>query len=127
MEAKITVLPGDGVGPEIVAEAVKILEAIAKKFGHHFRYIYKDVGGAAIDKHGTPIPKKTIESCQRSDAVLLGAVGGPKWDDLKGEARAEWPVLYMRKEFGLFGNIRPVKLYSPLVNIINLKPELVQH
>ena len=81
MEGRITVLPGDGVGPEVTAEAVKILETVARKYGHTFNLQYADMGGIAIDKYGDPLPPETLQACRRSDAVLLGAVGGPKWDD----------------------------------------------
>ena len=126
MEKNITVLPGDGVGLEIVTEAVKVLEAVAQKYGHKFHCNYHDIGGTAIDKYGTNLPEETIKACETCDAVLLGGMGGPKWDHLEGEARADWPVLFLRKHFKLYANIRPVKLYNSLVSRTNFKPEVVR-
>lgn len=126
IEGKITVLPGDGVGPEIVAEAVKVLETLANKFNHKFKLTYADIGGISIDRHGTAISGKALNSCRESDAILLGSVGGPKWEDPKNQVRPESAVLTLRREFGLFGNIRPVKLFPALVNATSLKPEVVQ-
>lgn len=125
MEGKIAVLPGDGIGPEITAEAVKILETVDKKFNHKFSLTYADIGGIAIDRHGTPAPDETIKICQESDAILLGALGDPKYSDTMADVRPESSILTLRQEFGLFGNIRPIKLYPALVNATSLKPERV--
>ncbi len=126
MRFEITVLPGDGVGPEVTAEAVKVLEKVGEKFGHRFNFRYGDVGGASIDKHGVALTEETLEMCRRSSAVLLGAVGGPKWDDPLAKVRPEDGLLALRKELKLFANLRPVKVYPALLSSINLKPEVVQ-
>jgi 3-isopropylmalate dehydrogenase len=123
---KITVTPGDGVGPEVVAEAVKVLQAIGRKFGHSFDLDYKLVGGAAIDATGEALPRETVKACQNSDAVLLGAVGGPKWDDPRAPVHPEDGLLALRKGLGLFANLRPVKVYPMLVNGTNLKPHVIE-
>ncbi|MCK4784422.1 MAG: 3-isopropylmalate dehydrogenase [Desulfobacteraceae bacterium] len=125
MEGKVVVLPGDGIGPEITAEAVKVLKAVEKKYDHKFELIYDDVGGASLDKHGVPIRKETLEKCHESDAILMGALGDPKYSDTMADVRPESSILTLRKEFGLFGNIRPIKLYPALVNATSLKPERV--
>jgi len=125
MEGKVVVLPGDGIGPEITAEAVKVLKAVEKKYDHKFELIYDDVGGASLDKHGVPIRKETLEKCHESDAILLGALGDPKYSDTMADVRPESSILTLRQEFGLFGNIRPIKLYPALVNATSLKPERV--
>lgn len=125
MEYKITVLPGDGIGPDIVREAVKVLDAVAGKFGHKMVYDYQLMGGAAYDKTGTPLPEETMKSALSSDAVLLGAVGGPKWDGLKGDERPEAALLGIRKGLGLFANIRPAKIYPALSAACPLKPEII--
>ncbi len=123
---KITVTPGDGVGPEVAAEAVKVLQAIGRKFGHSFGLDYKLVGGAAIDATGEALPRETVKACQNSDAVLLGAVGGPKWDDPQAPVHPEDGLLALRKGLGLFANLRPVKVYPMLVNGTNLKPHVIE-
>lgn len=125
MNKKITVLPGDGIGPEIVAEAVKVLEKIADKFGHSFEYTYVDIGGCSIDKFGVPITDEGMRLCKESDSVLLGAVGGPKWDDCPPAIRPEKALLAVRKELGLFANLRPTKLFSQLSSASPLKQEIV--
>ena len=102
MEKKITVLPGDGIGPEVVASAVKVLQVIGKRFNHTFHLGYAAIGGAAIDQFNNPLPAETIAMCEESDAILLGAVGGPKWDNNPPELRPEKGLLKIRKHFDLF-------------------------
>ncbi len=125
MDFKIVVTPGDGVGPEIVTETVKILKVIEQKYGHKFNLDYRLIGGAAIDEEGVAVSKETLEASKKADAVLLGAVGGPKWDDPLAKVRPEDGLLETRKYLGLFANLRPVKLYPMLVQGSNLKPEVV--
>jgi len=126
MHAKITLLPGDGIGPEVVAEGVKVLKAVAKKFGHTFEFTQALAGGIAIDETGSPLPDDTLDACRQSDAVLLGAVGGPKWSDPKANIRPEQGLLRLRKELGLFANVRPVKVYPALASASTLKREVVE-
>jgi 3-isopropylmalate dehydrogenase len=121
----LVVLPGDGVGPEVVVEAVKVLQAVGSRFGHDFNLQYGLVGGVAIDETGTALPEDTMKLCKKSDAVLLGAVGGPKWDDPQAKVRPEDGLLALRKGLGLFANLRPVKVSPVLVDETNLKPEVV--
>ena len=126
MKANIAVLPGDGVGPEIVAEAVKVLEAIAKWFGHDFAMTVHPVGGAAYDLCGDCLPDTTLAACKAADAVLLGAVGGPKWDALPPDRRPERrALLTLRSELGLFANLRPAKVWDALKDASPLKDEIV--
>ncbi len=126
MKKTIAVIPGDGVGPEIVGEAVKVLAATAKKFGHDFEMTTYPVGGAAYDLYGDCLPDTTLAACKAADAVLLGAVGGPKWDSLSGPQRPEKrALLTLRKELGLFGNLRPAKVWDALKGASPLKPEIV--
>jgi len=122
----LIVLPGDGVGPEVAAEAVKVLEAIGKKYGHNFNLNYRLIGGAAIDGEGAAVSPETVNLCKKADAVLLGAVGGPKWDDPLAKVRPEDGLLELRKSLGLFANLRPVKVFPVLVNSTNLKPEIIK-
>ncbi len=126
MRYDITVLPGDGIGPEIVAEAVKVLDAAGKKFGHEFNYTYCPFGGAAIDECGEGLPQSTLDTCKNSDAVLLGAVGGPKWDDLPGDKRPEKALLGIRQGLGLFANLRPAIMFDQLIDACPLRPEKVE-
>ena len=126
MQFKLTVLPGDGVGPEITEATVKVLQTVAEKFGHKFDLHYGLIGGVAIDERGVSLPPDTLKMCQSCDAVLLGAVGGPKWDDPKAKDRPEVGLLALRKELDLFANLRPVKTLPMLVNSTNLKPEVVE-
>ena len=126
MEFKIAVLPGDGVGPEVVAEGIKVLEAAGRRFGHSFELEYGRVGGNAIDDFGTALPDETIEICNHSDAILFGAVGGPKWDDPRATVRPEDGILAIRKNLGLFANLRPVKVYPALINSSPIKPHLLE-
>ena len=126
MNFNIVVTAGDGVGPEVINEAVKVLKAVGKKYKHNFSLNYRLVGGAAIDAEGTAVSKETLELCKKADAVLLGAVGGPKWDDPLAKVRPEDGLLEMRKSLGLFANLRPVKVYPMLVDATNLKPEVIK-
>jgi len=125
MEYRITVIPGDGIGKEITEGAVKVIKKIEEKYNHKFNLDYADIGGIAIDNHGTPLPKETTEMCKNSDAVLLGAVGGTKWDHLKGADRPEKGLLDIRKELGLYTNLRPAIVYEPLKNASPLKAEII--
>ena len=125
MNKKITVLPGDGIGPEIVDEAIKVLNKISDKFGHNFNYTYVDIGGCSIDKFGVPITDDGMRKCKESDSVLLGAVGGPKWDNVDPSIRPEKALLAVRKELGLFANLRPTKLFPQLADASPLKQEIV--
>lgn len=125
MNKKITVLPGDGIGPEIISEAIKVLNKVADKFGHAFDYTYVDIGGCSIDKYGVPITDEGMARCKSSDSVLLGAVGGPKWDNCPPAIRPEKALLTVRKELGLFANLRPTKLFSQLADSSPLKQEIV--
>jgi 3-isopropylmalate dehydrogenase len=127
MQAKITLLPGDGIGPEVIAEAVKVLSAIGNKFGHDFMFTEALAGGIAIDQTGTPLPDESLAACRDSDAVLLGAVGGPKWSDPKAAVRPEQGLLKLRKELGLFANIRPVKIYPALADASTLKRDVIEN
>ena len=126
MNATILVLPGDGIGPEVTAEAVRVLEAVAEKGGHRFEFRYELIGGAAIDAEGTALPDATIDAAQGSDAVLLGAVGGPKWDDPQAKVRPEQGLLAIRKALGLFANLRPVTVLPELYSASPLRPELLE-
>ncbi len=110
MNYTITVLPGDGIGPEVTAEAVKVLESVGSRFGHSFEYRQGEIGGIAIDKYGTALPDKTLEACEGTDGILFGAVGGPKWDNSKAKTRPEAGILAIRKGLGLFANVRPIKM-----------------
>ncbi|GAB7388560.1 3-isopropylmalate dehydrogenase [Bacillaceae bacterium] len=122
---KITVLPGDGIGPEIVGEGIKVLQAVAADEGISFALDYKKIGGIAIDEEGTPLPADTLESAKNADAVLLGAVGGPKWDNYPAELRPEKGLLSIRKALGLYANLRPAAMYKCLEGASSLKPEVV--
>jgi 3-isopropylmalate dehydrogenase len=126
MQFELVVLPGDGVGPEVTTEGIKVLEAAGKKSGHSFKLHYGLVGGVAIDKEGTALSDDTLKMCQEADAVLLGAVGGPKWDDPMAKVHPEDGLLDLRKGLGLFANLRPVKVSPVLVNSTNLKPDVIR-
>ena len=122
----IVVLPGDGIGPEVVAEGMKTLRAIEQRFGHRFDVGEEIVGGAAIDAYGVPLRPETISACKHADAVLLGAVGGPKWDDPNATVRPEQAVLELRKRLGLFANLRPVRTLPALVGNYTFREEVVR-
>ncbi|HWK21536.1 MAG TPA: 3-isopropylmalate dehydrogenase [Ureibacillus sp.] len=127
MEKKITVLPGDGIGPEVVASAVRVLQVIAKRYNHDFQLAYAAIGGAAIDQFQDPLPEETIEMCKESDAILLGAVGGPKWDNNPADLRPEKGLLRIRKTFDLFANLRPVKAFPSILDASPLKREVAEN
>ena len=125
-EKNIVVLAGDGIGPEITAAAVQVLEKVGEKFGHRFNFDHKMLGGCAIDKFGVPLPDETVEACKASDGVLLGAVGGPKWDALPADIRPEKGLLGIRKALGLFANLRPAVIYPELAGASPLKKEVLE-
>lgn len=122
---KVTVLKGDGIGPEIVDECIKVLNAAGKKFNFKIDYDYQLLGGCAIDAAGVPFPKETEIACKASDAVLLGAVGGPKWDNQPGNNRPEKGLLAIREALGLFANLRPAKIFAPLKSASPIKEEII--
>ena len=126
MKAKITVLPGDGIGVDVTNEAVACLEAVAKKFGHKFEFDTRLIGGAALDKIGVPLPDETLRACLASDAVLLGAVGAPQYDNNPPNLKPETGLLGLRAGLGVFANLRPAFLHEPLVDASPLKPEIVR-
>ncbi len=126
MEFKLAVLPGDGIGPEIIEETIKVLGAVGRRFGHGFNLSYGLVGGVAIEKEGTSLSEDTLRICERSDAVLLGAVGDPKYDDPQAPLHPEDGLLALRKELGLFANLRPVTVYPSLIDNTNFKPEVIK-
>ncbi len=126
MSTRIAVLPGDGIGPEIMPQAVRVLETIGELCGRTFDLTTAHVGGAAIDATGFPLPAETLELAKSSDAVLLGAVGGPKWEGLDYERRPERALLGLREQLGLFANLRPAKMYAPLIEASSLKPEVIE-
>ena len=125
MDATIVLLPGDGIGPEIVSQARRVLDLVAQRFGHSFEMPEHAIGGNAIDKFGDPLPEATLTACRNSQAVLLGAVGGPKWDDPNAKTRPEAGLLRIRKELGLFANLRPTKTWDELLDASPLKREIV--
>jgi len=126
MQFSVTVLPGDGVGPEITAEAIRVLQAVGKRFGHRFDLHYGLIGGVAIDEQGTALSPETLKMCRNCDAVLLGAVGDPKWDDPQAKVHPEDGLMALRKGLGLFANLRPVKVFPVLVDSTNLKPKVIE-
>ena len=123
MDLRIAVLGGDGIGPEVTAESVKVLDAIGRRYGHEFTYITGPVGGTAIDMTGSALPADTMNIVLGSDAVLFGAVGGPKWDDPAAKVRPEDGILALRKGLGLFANLRPCKVYEQLIDTSPIRPE----
>ena len=125
MNKNITVLKGDGIGPEIVNEAIKVLDKVCEKYGHTFNYTEVDIGGCSIDKYGVPITEEGMAKCKAADSVLLGAVGGPKWDNVDPSIRPEKALLAVRSELGLFANLRPTKLFMQLADSSPLKPSIV--
>jgi 3-isopropylmalate dehydrogenase len=126
MNFNITLLPGDGIGPEVVAEAVRVLETIASKYDHTFTFTENLIGGCSIDKYGSSLTDETLANCKAAHAVLLGAVGGPKWDDPSAKDRPERGLLALRKGLGVFANLRPVKVHPALIDSSPLKPEKLQ-
>ncbi len=126
MQSNIVLLPGDGIGPEVVQQGVRVLQSIASKFGHHFEFSEHLIGGIAIDETGDALPNSTIVACKSSDAILLGAVGGPKWDDPNAKTRPEAGLLKIRKELGLFANLRPIVTFAELLDSSPLKREIIE-
>jgi 3-isopropylmalate dehydrogenase len=126
IEARIVILAGDGVGPEVTREGLRVLETIAARFGHTFRFEEHLIGGAAIDATQSALPAQTLSACGTADAVLLGAVGGPKWSDPNAKVRPEQGLLALRKSLHLFANLRPVTIHPALVDASPLKPEVLQ-
>lgn len=125
MNKTIAIIKGDGIGPEIVTEAMGVLDAVAAKFGHTFTYVDAPMGGNAIDKFGVPLPDSSLATCRNADSVLLGAVGGPKWDSVDPSVRPEKGLLKVRSELGLFANLRPTKLFPQLASASPLKESVV--
>ena len=125
MKKNIAVIRGDGIGPEIVNQALLVLNKIAAKFGHEFTYTDVDMGGCAIDKYGDPLPQHELDKCTASDSVLLGAVGGPKWNDVPGPQRPEKGLLRLRAGMGVYSNNRPAKIWPQLADASPLRPEIV--
>jgi 3-isopropylmalate dehydrogenase len=126
MKAHIAVLGGDGIGPEVVAEGLRVLRTVAQIRGHELEVTELPFGGVAIDSHGDPLPLETLRVCLRADAVLLGAIGGPKWSSPSAKVRPEQGLLKLRKELGVYANLRPVKLEPALIGASTLKPEVLQ-
>jgi 3-isopropylmalate dehydrogenase len=126
MKASIAVLPGDGVGPEVIDEAVRCLARIAALFDHEFALAPADFGGVAIDAHADPLPQETLELCLGADAVLLGAVGGPRWSAPSAKVRPEQGLLRLRRELGVYANLRPVRVHPALVDASSIKPEYLR-
>jgi len=126
MTYKIAVLPGDGIGPEVIAEGVKVLRAVGERFGHDLQFNEALAGGAALDATGVPLSSETMALCQGADAVLLGAVGGPKWDNASTDLRPEQALFQLRQGLGVFANLRPVKSYDMLTDMSPLRPEIVR-
>jgi len=125
MQAEIVVLPGDGIGPEVTAAAVQVLRAVGQRYGHSFHFTHELIGGAAIDATGEPLPAQTLDAARRADAVLLGAVGGPKWSDPGAKVRPEQGLLAIRKALGLYANLRPVKPHAAALGASPIKPHLL--
>lgn len=126
MRFTVAILPGDGVGREVAAEGVKVLQKTGQKFGHEFDLRYGNIGGVSIDNHGVALTEEVLKMCKRCDAVYLGAVGGPKWDDPLAKVRPEDGLLALRKGLKLFANLRPVKVFPMLTNHTNLKPDVIK-
>jgi 3-isopropylmalate dehydrogenase len=123
MNARIILLPGDGIGPEVVFQGRRVLEAVSERRGHNFKFEEHLLGGNAMDQEGNPFPKKSLQACKKADAILLGAVGGPQWDDPQASMRPEQGLLRLRQELGLFANLRPVYVFPGLIGSSPLKPE----
>ena len=126
MNKTIAVIRGDGIGPEIVDQALRVLDRVASKYGHSFKYTDVDMGGCAIDKYGDPLPQGELDKCTSSDSVLLGAVGGPKWNDVPGNMRPEKGLLRLRAGMGVYSNNRPAKIWKQLADASPLKREIVE-
>ncbi|HEV2441228.1 MAG TPA: 3-isopropylmalate dehydrogenase [Steroidobacteraceae bacterium] len=126
MKAKISVLPGDGIGPEVIAQGVRCLRAIAETYGHEFALSELPFGGVAIDLCGNPLPESTLKACLEADAVLLGAIGGPRWSAPEAKVRPEQGLLGLRKALGVYANLRPVKVHPALLSSSSLKPEILE-
>ena len=126
MHADIAVLPGDGIGPEVTAAAVTVLRTLARRHGHSFDFHEYDIGGIAIDRHGVPLPESTLEAARQADAILLGAVGGPKWSDPNAKVRPEQGLLAIRKGLGLFANLRPTRPHPAALGASPIKSEILQ-
>ena len=122
---KLLILPGDGIGPEVMTEVSKLISAVEQSSGVQFETIHDDIGGAAYDRYGTPLDDSTLESAKQAHAVLLGAVGGEKWDSLEFSMKPEQGLLRIRKELELFANLRPAMCFESMVDASSLKPELV--
>src|SRR5476649_787654 len=122
MKARIAVLAGDGIGPEVIAEAVPVLQAIAGRFGHELTLSALPFGGIAIDQQGDPLPPSTLQGCLQSDAILLGAIGGPKWSSPQAKVRPETGLLRLRRELVVYANLRPVSVHPELRHASSLKP-----
>ncbi|MEO6104238.1 MAG: 3-isopropylmalate dehydrogenase [Pseudoxanthomonas sp.] len=125
MQADIAILPGDGIGPEVTTAALSVLKTVARRYGHQFDFSEYDIGGIAIDKTGEPLPASTLAACQQADAVLLGAVGGPKWSDPNSKVRPEQGLLALRKGLGLYANLRPVRPHPAALDASPIKPHLL--
>ena len=123
---KVAVLPGDGIGPEVVAEGVRVLQAVGQRFGHCFELRHGLIGGGALDARGTPLPSETLDICRAADAVLLGAVGGPRWDNPDAKLRPEQGLLGLRKELGVYANLRPVSVHPSLIPASPLRAERLE-
>lgn len=126
MNYNIALVKGDGIGPEIVEGAVEVLKKVGEKYGHQFIFTEYLAGGCAYDKYGKPLPEKTVEGCKNSDSVLLGAVGGPKWDNVPSDLRPEKALLGLRAALGLYTNLRPAKIYPALMGACTLRPDIVE-
>ncbi len=126
MNYNIALVKGDGIGPEIVEGAVEVLKKVGEKYGHQFNFTEYLAGGCAYDKYGKPLPEETVEGCKKSDSVLLGAVGGPKWDNVPSDLRPEKALLGLRAALGLYTNLRPAKIYPALMGACTLRPDIVE-
>jgi len=127
LKKRIALLPGDGIGPEVLESATDVLKSVAERFNHEFEFEYGLIGGAAIDEHHNPLPEETVAACKNADAILLGAVGGPKWDQNPSELRPEKGLLSIRKQLDLFANLRPVKVFESLSDASPLKKEYIDN
>lgn len=125
-EMKVALLPGDGIGPEVVEQARRVLSRVSERFGRVLATQEYDIGGIAMDRHGDPLPSVTLDGCRNSDAILLGAVGGPKWDNPNAKVRPEVGLLRIRKELGLFANLRPIQTYPELLDASPLRREIIE-